>query len=175
MANSKTYLIGLPRTTRGQGVVEAIVALPVFLLLLAILIQLFLLAIAQVQLRYAAFCAARVGAVRNADIEEMNITVGKVLSATTGFNPTYSGSYKVEKLDPLIRQDNKNTNSYGGPPELIKIRVKWDFPLSVPLINGLLSGIFHNRFFNKIPSVSLQATWTTVMFEPAKEKSDERK
>jgi hypothetical protein len=160
---------------RGQGAVEAIVALPVFLLLVCILLQLFVLALAQVQLRYAAFCAARVGAVRNADIKEMKDAVGKVLSRTPGFIPGSAGAYWVEKIDLLSERDRKNENDSKRSPELLKIRVHWNYPLSVPFLDTLWAGIHSDRFFQRTATVPLNASWTTIMFEEIPEKTDDKK
>lgn len=172
MASSQTKTVGSPRHRRGQGTVEAIVALPVFLLLICILFQLFLLAIAQVQLRYAAFCAARVGAVRNADIKEMNDAVGKILSGTTGLMPASPGLYRVEKLDLFSEKDEKTAQGPEQLHELLKVRVHWDYPLSVPLVNTLWASIYKDRSLHKESTFPLQATWTTVKFRAISEKND---
>jgi hypothetical protein len=164
MAPKQTKTFGPPSHRRGQGTVEAIVVFPVFLLLTCILVQLFLLAIGQVQLRYAAFCAARVGAVREADIDEMHNAVGKILSRTTFFMSASTSPYRVEKLEPLNNKYQNTGQISEQSQEILKILVHWDYPLSVPIVNTLFARIFSLRSLNKTPTVPLQASWTTVKF-----------
>jgi hypothetical protein len=157
---------------RGQGAVEAIVALPVFLVLVYVLFQVFLLAIVQVQLRYAAFCAARVGAVRDADIKEMETAARKVLSKIPGFFPASTASYRVELLHQLenenltAKKNTKTTTSY------LKIRIHLDYPLALPLLNVLSARISSDRSLKGVPTVPLHASWTTIYFGEISEQSD---
>jgi hypothetical protein len=171
MASSQTKSLRLPRQVRGQGVIETIVALPVFLFLICVLLQLFFLALAQVQLRYAAFCAARVGAVRDADIKEMEVAAGKVLSAIPGFSPVSPDSYRVEKLDLLNRNSRETEISSKRHPELIKIRVHLNYPLSLPFLDTLWSIINTDGFPYKTAFVPLHASWTTIKFGETSEKT----
>ena len=174
MASIKTP-VSRPAHPRGQGAVEAIVTLPVFLILVWILFQVFFLALAQVQLRYAAFCAARVGAVRDGDTKEMKAAAGKVLSGTPGFMLFSVGSYRVEKLDLSNENKGENNNSPEPPLELLKIRVHWDYPLSVPFLGTLWAGIKSGRFPGKTTTVPLHASWTTIKFGKIQEKTNDKK
>lgn len=158
-----------PPHQRGQGVVEALVTLPVFLILVFGLFQLFLVSIAQVKLVYAAFCAARVGAVRNADILEMEAAAKRVLSRNGVFPPEIMGSCRVEKLGSVNDGDGKHSSFSEEPVELIQIRVHWDYPLSIPIPLFRPPGMDSGGIFGILKRIPLQASWTAVNFsEPPK-------
>lgn len=144
--------------------VEAIVTLPVFLLLVFGLFQLFLISIAQVQLVYAAFCAARVGSVRNADIQEMEAAAKRVLFGPASIISGVAGACRVEKSDPVHFPVEKPRGFSEEPVEIIKIRVHWDYPLSVPVPVVRPAGIVSGGIFSTVRSIPLQASWTTVNF-----------
>lgn len=163
MASSGKFQSGPPRQ-RGQGMVEAIVTIPVFLLLVFGLFQLFLISIAQVQLVYAAFCAARVGSVRNADIQEMEAAAKRVLFGPASIIPGVAAACRVEKLLPVQSPPDKPGRLSKEPVEIIKIRVYWDYPLSVPVPVVRPAGIVSGGIFSTVGSIPLQASWITVNF-----------
>ena len=174
MASMKT-LFSRPPHPRGQGAVEAIVTLPVFLILVWILFQIFFLGLAQVQLRYAAFCAARVGAVRDGDIKEMKAVAGKVLSGTPGAMLFSAGSYRVEELDLSNKKNGGDKNDPEVPFEFLRIRVHWDYPLFLPFLDTLWAKVTPERFPGKTPKVPLHASWTTIKFKKNEDKTNEKK
>lgn len=144
--------------------VEAIVTLPVFLLLVFGLFQSFLISIAQVQLVYAAFCAARVGSVRDADIQEMEAAAKKVLFGPASIIPGVAGACRLEKSDPVPFPIEKSGALSEEPVEIIKIRAHWDYPLSVPVPVLRPLRIGSGGIFSTIRSIPLQASWTNVNF-----------
>ena len=171
MESLKTPVLRPPHP-RGQGMVEAILTLPVFLILMFALIQLFLLSVAQVQIRYAAFCAARVGSVRNADVKEMEAAVGKVLFQAPGPLTIPKGSYRVEVLSHLKNGEEITGKNRNQSPELLKIRVHWNFPLLIPFLNAPWVGLSSRHLTSGTGTVPLKASWTTVKFEKIPETTD---
>ena len=139
-------------------------ALPVFLILICLLCQLFLVAVARIQLQYAAFYAARVGAVHNGDESEMKRAALMVLSPWAG-NRTSPGSLlDMEILE--IREKERGTaasparSSSDNP---LMVRLHWDFPLIVPMADRLLS---RNRILPASfqSTLHLQASWAMPVF-----------
>ncbi len=163
MALAKTINSGPPLNQRGQGAVEAILALPVFLTLVCLIFQLFFLGIAQIQLQYAAFYAARVGAVNASDEKEMRRTVKRILARSPGLVSLPDRSYEVEILGT---QENSGAGSKTtGQPAVnaLKVRVHWHYPLTIPLADTFSR---NNNIFPVLgrPSVHLKASWAMTMF-----------
>ena len=163
MALAKNLSSGTPFNLRGQGAVEAILALPVFLLLICLIFQMFFLGLAQIQLQYAAFYAARVGAVNSSDKKEMKRAVKKILSGSPGLLSLPDGSFEVEILNDDETDSEIPETNLGTVVQPLKVRVHWHYPLIVPLADN-----FRNR--NQVfpvpgrPSVHLRASWTMTMF-----------
>jgi len=164
MALTKTLNFGPPLNQRGQGAVEAILALPVFLILVCLTFQLFFLGMAQIQLQYAAFYAARVGAVHGADLNEMKQAVRRILTRSPGQLSMSREHLEVEIIDSLEKSREK-----AGPlveqesVAPLMVRVHWHYPLVVPFAD-----IFSRK--TKLfpapgrPGVHLQASWAMTMF-----------
>ena len=137
-------------------------ALPVFLTLVCIIFQLFFLGIAQVQLHYAAFYAARVGAVHGGDLDKMKQAVTTILGRFPIELPFSSDQLEIEILNS---QEDSVGRAGTLPPlaEPIKVRVHWHYPLIVPLADTFL---FKNSLFpvSGRPRVHLQASWAMTMF-----------
>lgn len=151
-----------PRKQRGQGAVEAILALPVFLILVCLIVQFFLLGIAQIQLQYAAFYAARVGSVNSANMVEMKRTVKRILAGSLGISPLSEDSFDIEILDSEVI-DNKNDSINGTLDKILRIRVYWNYPLIVPIIDRLP----HLNKQIQIPGrpfIQLKASWAIASF-----------
>jgi hypothetical protein len=163
MALAKTLNSGTSLKQRGQGAVEAILALPVFLTLVCIIFQLFFLGMAQIQLQYAAFYAARVGVVNASDKISMTRAVKRILARSPGLVSLPDGSYEVEILGSGGNDDERSETTVKPLNETLKVRVHWHYPLIVPLTD-----IFPNK--NNLflipgrPSVHLQASWAMTMF-----------
>ena len=172
MASARSRNFRPPRQ-RGQGVVEAVVTLPVFLLLVFGVFQLFHVSLALIQLRYAAFCAARVGAVRDADIREMETAANKVLFGAKAFIPALRDSCHVEILDPIMKTNASIPTEEGF--EFLKVRVHWDFPLFVPIPAISPARFDPSGFFRTVKKIPLQASWTTVNFSQSTEKEERGK
>jgi len=162
MAHKKNLNSRPPLKQRGQGAVEAMLALPVFLTLVCIIFQLFFLGIAQVQLRYAAFYAARVGAVKGGDPKEMKQVITTILGRFPGVLPCSPDHLKIEILDSREDRDERD-DSLPSVKETLKVRVHWHYPLIVPLADTFH---FRNILFPVPgrPTVHLQASWAMTMF-----------
>jgi Flp pilus assembly protein TadG len=165
MALEKTLTLGRSLKQRGQGAVEAMVALPVFLILVCVIFQVFFLGIAKFQLHYAAFCAARIGAVNNADKTIMEHAIKKILTNSPGLSSFPEANIEIEILNPEI--NTKDTISLNSPSakETLKVQVQWNYPLIVPLADKLL----HQNSLLLVPgkpSILLKASWAMPMIRP---------
>ena len=85
-----TYLnmIGLPKVQFGQSMVEFIIITPLILLLLFGAFQFALIYHAKIALNYATFEAARIGAVSNARMSEMENAFARSMAAIHTHSPT---------------------------------------------------------------------------------------
>jgi hypothetical protein len=138
-------------------------SLPVFLILICLVFQLFFLGMAQVQLQYAAFYAARIGAVNASDMVEMRRAVKKILARSPGLVSLPDRSYEVETLGTGENDEGVSEASPEPVAKTLKVRVHWHYPLIVPFIDTLL----HKTNLLPIPgrpSVHLQASWAMTMF-----------
>lgn len=152
----------LSRAESGQGMVEAILAIPALLALVSMVFQLFFLAAAQVQLQYAAFCAARVGAVRGENqIEEMETAAGRVLSSGIGFAPLYPGAFSVQVLKPPVGKDERaaERDVEAGTGKPLQVQVRWQYPLLVPMAGQILGLSAGRSLTPRGPSLPLKALW----------------
>ncbi len=180
MALVKTTKIGPPRHSRGQGVIEAIVALPVFLVLVCLTFQIFFLAIARVQLQYAAFYAARAGIVHDGDIRIMEDTASRILAVSPALSSFRRGSLKVSLTDPEAPEDyqsNPRPNTQSNPRSdprsdpskklepnrILTVHLTWEYPLIVPLANRLLGKPNALGLLAPVSTVPLHASWTMGM------------
>jgi hypothetical protein len=176
MALVKTTKIGPPRHSRGQGVIEAIVALPVFLVLVCLTFQIFFLAIARVQLQYAAFYAARAGIVHDGDIRIMEDTASRILAVSPALSSFRRGSLKVSLTYPEAPEDyqsNSRPNTQSNPRSdsskklepnrILTVHLTWEYPLILPLANRLLGKPNALGFLAPVSTVPLQASWTMGM------------
>ena len=164
MALTKTLTFGQPLNQRGQGAIEAIVALPVFLILICMIFQLFLLGVAQIQLQYAAFYAARSGAVNGADEVEMKHTVKRILDSSYGFMSLSGGSVEVEVLSARHEKGNSGGSKSWTNDLPLMVRVHWYHPLIVPFVDRLIP--LNSRFMLMgRPNIHLKASWATAIFE----------
>ena len=162
MAFVKIKKSGPPRYARGQGVVEAMVALPVFLVLACLIFQLFFVAIARTQLQYATFYAARAGAVHGGDIRVMEKTARRILAASPGFSPLTPNSLRIEIIDgetSATASQSPKANQAATPFPL-SIRVHWDYPLTIPLASSLVANLHKAGTFSPGLTIPLQASWT---------------
>lgn len=140
---------------------EAVVSLPVFLLLACVLFQLFFLGLAQVQLQYAAFCGARAGVVHQADRTIIEKAVSRVMNGPFLLTPLRKGSFEVG-ISPNAGKDTARRVSQTPDPELV-VDVRWNYPLIIPFADNIV-----NRFLPRVyglgcPGVQLKATWTLPM------------
>lgn len=170
MAFIRTLKQGPPRKQGGQGAVEAVVALPVFLFLVCLVFQLFLLGLAQVQLQYAAFYAARVGVVHSSDKKEMEQAVGKIVTPLTGIFSLPEGSFRVEILRTGERKEAKKWNLVKGK-DTLKVQVHWQYPLTIPIADVILKT--RSQLLDpRKPYLHLRASWVMPTFEsPSKEEN----
>ncbi len=155
-----------PSRDRGQGVVEAIVVLPAFLILFSTLFQLFLLAMGQVYLSYAVFCAARTGAVRNADLDQMTAAAGLILRAFPGNIRSGEDRLKLEILPPAPGDEDHISDKriHRDHLEILQVRAHWDFPLIIPLAGRMISGAVGSRKPGRHPTLSLSSTWSMPLW-----------
>jgi len=163
MARAKTINSGPPHHQRGQGAVEAMLALPVFLTLVCLVFQLFFLGLAQIQLQYAAFYAARVGAVHGGDTNEMKRAVTRILSRSPGLLSMSRDHLEIEIIDSQEKRGEKTGGSEPPAAGPLKVRVHWRYPLTIPLADAFSQ---KNNLFPVPgrPSVHLQASWAMTMF-----------
>jgi len=164
MAIAKTINSGPPLNQRGQGAVEAILALPVFLTLVCLVFQLFFLGIAQIQLQYAAFYAARVGAVHGADLNRMKQTVTSILARSPGLLSISRDQFEIEIIDALENERENSGPSVEQPADIpLMVRVHWHYPLTIPIADAFSR---KNNKFSILgrPSVHLKASWAMTMF-----------
>ncbi|HDL53598.1 MAG TPA: hypothetical protein ENH32_06445 [Proteobacteria bacterium] len=149
---------------QGQGAVEAILTLPVFLVLVTVLLQGALLCMAQVVVQYAAFTAARTGAVWNGDVDQMTTAAGRVLLPMTGRVFTGKHIFKVEVIssEAAGKPSGKPDAGAKNTDRLLRVRVTWNYPLMLPLAGRLLNrGVLTSSVTR--PSLPLTATWTLPM------------
>lgn len=133
---------------RGQGAVEALITLPVFLVLSAVLLQTALLCMGQILLHYAVFCAARTGAVTGGSLSEMTDAAGAILFPASGVALPGDHSFKVDVL-------NRD--------ELLQVRVTWNYPLVVPFVRTILKGVNPPAPSGSDSTIPLSASWTLPM------------
>lgn len=164
MALTLTLYSGRPRKKRGQGAIEAILALPVFLILICLIFQLFFLGIAQIQLQYAAFYAARCGAVTNADEVEMKRTVKRILAGSPGLRSIPDRSFEVEILNTWREKGKYLDTTPETRNKPLMVCVHWHYPLIVPFADKLIQ-VKSAFIFQGKPSIHLKASWATAMFE----------
>ncbi|NOY86013.1 MAG: pilus assembly protein [Deltaproteobacteria bacterium] len=159
---------------QGQGAVEAILTLPVFLILITVLFQSALLCMAQVTVQYAAFSAARTGAVWNGDMDQMTAAAGRVLLPVTGRVFTGKHPFKVEIISSEAAgdQSRKSDADTQDTDRLLRVRVTWNYPLMVPLAGRLLNQGALTSAMTR-PSLPLTATWSLPM-EPVRMPRDAR-
>jgi len=163
MARAKTLKPGPPPTRRGQGAVETILALPVFLALVCIIFQLFFLGIARIQLQYAAFCAARTGAVHNADLTEMKQTVTRILRGYPGMLLESPDHLEIEIVDYVEARDEADGSSRQSGSAPMIVRVHWYYPLLIPLAD-ILSPESQKLQIPGRPRIHLRASWAIPIF-----------
>src|SRR5512138_2333034 len=121
----------------GQAAVEATVALPAFLLLCTLLLQSTLLGLGKVVLQYAAFSAARVGAVRGGDKGRMEPAAARVLGWMPGCQRFPGPDFTLEpSLIPPLPPPHGQPSS----PTLLRVDLTWRFPLLVPVAGALMGG-----------------------------------
>ena len=164
MAPVQTRQTGPTLSTRGQGVIEALVALPVFLVLICLTFQIFFIAIAKVQLQYAAFYAARAGSVHGGDIQVMEKTASRILAVSPGLSSFQPGALKV-KTTGTARQKKSvpPTSEEPAPSGPLTVELTWEYPLILPLANRLLGRANGIGLLQPVSTIPLQASWTTEM------------
>lgn len=138
--------------------VEAIIALPAFLLLSTFVLQLALLGADLFLLQYAAFCAARVGAVRGADPGPMKDAASRVLRAAPGCRSFPGPGFTLELLPEPEAGPAPSSPARAAAP--LRARLAWDCPLVVPVAGPLLGGWWGRGAWLR-PVFPLQASWTT--------------
>lgn len=114
----------------GQGAVESILALPAFLLLSCVVLQVALLGVNQLLLQYAAFSAARTGVVRQGDPTPMKAAARQILQSAPGVGRFSPPDLSLEVLPCPA----------GSASRLLRVRLSWNCPLIVPLAGPLLGG-----------------------------------
>jgi hypothetical protein len=150
-----TQGIARPRE-KGQGAVESMLALPVFLLLSCLLIQSALLGVNQVLLQYAAYSAARVGAVRDGDERLMRLAAFRVLRLAPGCGGFPGPDFSLEILPAT---EGREAAVPSPPvPLLLRVRIAWRSPLPVPLAGPLLA-CWQRGWSWAHPVFSLRSSW----------------
>ena len=163
MAQVENLYSRQPLRQRGQGAVESILALPVFLTFVCLVFQLFFLGMAQIQLQYAAFYGARVGAVHSSDKEKITNAVKQILLRSQGNVYLTGGSFEVEILNAQENSGKGSSPATQLPSKPLIVRVHWYYPLVVPLADLFLS--WNNPLSTKgRPSIHLKASWTMTTF-----------
>jgi hypothetical protein len=161
----KTINSGMPFKQRGQGVAEAMITLPAFLILLCIICQLFLLGIAKARLQYAAFYAARVGAVNSKSKKLMKQAVDRILNSGLVSTSALNASIKVEIIDPDSKDGNESDSLSPTDLKSLRVRIHWHYPLTIPLADVLIPGTNVSPLTGK-RSIHLQASWMLTIFGP---------
>lgn len=100
---------GRKRSQLGQAMVETVIVLPVFIFFLLGMIQMTMMHQARLMLEYAAFNAARVGSVWNADPFKMRQAALLSLISTRPSWPVIGGVGKIEDYGDLILAAGKLT------------------------------------------------------------------
>lgn len=139
---------GYRPSENGQGAVEALITLPVFLVLSVILLQTALLCMGQILLHYAAFCTVRTGVVTNGELSEMMAAARAVLSPASRASSSGEQPFNVE----ILTRD-----------ELLQVRVTWDYPLVVPFAAKILNGISTSTSSDNESTIPLSASWALPM------------
>ena len=133
---------------KGQGTVEALITLPAFLVLSAVLFQTVLLCMGQIILQYAVFCTVRTGVVTDGDLSEMNATARAVLSPISRRSSSEEQPFRVEVL---------------SRDELLQVRIIWNYPLIVPYAETLLKDRNLSASSGSDSTIPLSASWTLPM------------
>jgi hypothetical protein len=137
--------------------------------------QIFFLAIARVQLQYAAFYAARAGAVHGGDIQIMEDTASRILAVSPSLSSFRPGSLKVNVTDPGVQEisrSNTSDNFETGMP--LTVHLTWEYPLILPLANRLFGKSNSIGLTIPVSTVQLQASWTMEMLgRPVKGKNND--
>ncbi len=154
--------IARPRE-KGQGAVESMLALPVFLLLSCLLIQSILLGVNQVLLQYAAFSAARVGAVRDGETASMKTAAFRVLRLAPGCGGFPGPDFTLETL--ASGKTGKTAATAPDDQELLQLRITWRCPLLVPLAGPFLAS-WQGGWSWAHPTQPLRATWGITRERP---------
>ena len=115
---------GMPLKQRGQGAVEAVLALPVFLILICIIFQLF-------------FIAARAYSVNASDLAIMRNTVKKILSLSPGVS-LQDTSFRVEIVEPDRNKSSRKNSNYQNEDRTLQVRVHWYYPIIIPFADAFL-------------------------------------
>jgi hypothetical protein len=143
----------------GQGVVEAIIALPAFLLLSAVVLQVALLGVDQIVLQYATFCAARAGVVREGDPGTMKSAASRILRTVPGCRLLPGPDFSLE-FPPEPEPENRPAGARPLQRELpLRVRITWRCPLIVPVAGPLLGGWRGEGSWLR-PAFPLQASWS---------------
>lgn len=167
MAPVKTRQSGLALDARGQGVVEAIVALPVFLVLICLTFQIFFLAIAKIQLQYAAFYAVRAGAVHGGDIQVMEKTASRILAVSPGLSSFRPGALKITTSDTATQKAHAQPpRERNVPSGLLSAELTWEYPLIIPVANRFLGRKNGTGLLQPVSTIPLHASWTMEMQKP---------
>ncbi len=151
----------------GQAAIEAMVALPAFLLLCALLLQSALLGLGKVAVQYAAFSAARVGAVRGGEEKAMRPAARRVLGWVPGCQgfPGPDFTLQPTTIPPSSPPPLPSPPSGRLPaPTLLRVDITWRFPLLVPLAGALMGGWRGEGSWFR-PSLPLRGSWITVREE----------
>ena len=162
MVNTKTIVEYHPSYSGGQGAVEAIVALPALLLLFSVLFQLFFIGMGQILLQYAVFCAARAGAVRGGDLDEMRAAADRILRVFPGNILAGRDSFELEILQTQADSEDRRSGNNATPiaTDLLQLRISWDFPLTVPIVGQVIAGSRPVPRRGRKPSLSLSSSWS---------------
>jgi hypothetical protein len=165
---------------KGQALAETAIVIMTFLILVLGIIQLSMVMNAKMMTNYAAYCAARAGTLYNGNPSMMNDAAATALipcfawNTHTLFSGWVSANYaamaginlKVEILSPGPERFASNYRERFFPtldrgfqtePErrmnLLRVKVTYRFPLTIPLINTFMQPFFTDQPRIKMSSV----------------------
>jgi hypothetical protein len=116
------------------------------------------------QLQYAAFYAARSGAVSGADEAVMKRTVKRILGTSQGLVSLPEGSVEVEILSAGHEEKNFIETQPRAYEQPLMVRVHWHHPLIVPFADKLMHQKSKLLLLGR-PTIHLKASWATAMFK----------
>ncbi|MFP4466711.1 MAG: TadE/TadG family type IV pilus assembly protein [Candidatus Goldiibacteriota bacterium] len=169
---------------KGQSLTEFVLILPVFLLLVLGLLQLSMIFLKTIQLKYAAYMTARTAAAYGSAEEQKEyadraaFVLETMMAAADNFNDDKMEVFKATILDMgksylakevqsavfeetagITMETVELENSDYDDPGFIKLMFAYDMPLKIPVVNRIF-GLFQKDFRHKALELSGYPVYT---------------